>query len=140
MAVLDAAQAIAGWRTGFDALIQARFTAPFEWGSNDCCIFAADAVREITGIDHAADVRGSYRTERGAARVLAQLGGVAELAAKHCQECPPLMARVGDVCLVMQGPREALAVCVGAQLVAPASGGLCVMPINAALRAWRTHG
>ena len=140
MGVSDAPKPLSGWRTGFDALIQSRLSAPFEWGRNDCCIFAADAAKEITGIDHAADVRGSYANERSAVRVLSRLGGVAAVAARGGQDCSPLMARVGDVCLVMQGPREALAVCVGGLLVAPCERGLGAMPLNSAIRAWRTYG
>ena len=40
---------------------------PFEWGTFDCCLFAANAVREMTGKDFAAPFRDKYTTEKGAA-------------------------------------------------------------------------
>lgn len=128
------------WRPRFDALIQSRMSAPFSWGWNDCCLFAADAALAITGVDHAADVRGTYSTEREAMRVLKRLGGVSSLASRGGDECLPLTARTGDVCLVMQGDREALAVCAGHVLLAPAATGLAAHQLTDALRAWRIHG
>ena len=44
--------------------------APFEWGECDCCLFAADVVRDLTGVDYAAEFRGRYSTKIGAARLI----------------------------------------------------------------------
>lgn len=33
---------------------------PFAWGTADCCIILADYVRDVTGIDGAAHLRGRY--------------------------------------------------------------------------------
>ena len=46
---------------------------PFAWGTADCCQFAIDAQNRLYGL---ALKFGPYRTERGAARVLARLGGL----------------------------------------------------------------
>jgi len=42
--------------------------APFEWGTFDCCLFAANAVREMTGKDFAAPFRDKYTTEKAQLR------------------------------------------------------------------------
>jgi len=47
---------------------------PFQWGENDCCLFAANAIIAMGGDDVASDVRGRYKTATGAARVLKRLG------------------------------------------------------------------
>jgi hypothetical protein len=51
-------------------LAQSKDKASLEWGSFDCCLFSCDAVLAITGVDLAADFRGEYSSEMGAAKLL----------------------------------------------------------------------
>lgn len=138
----DPSQTIAcTWRDRFDSFIQSRMRSPFEWGTNDCCMFAADAVLAAHGIDHAEDVRGSYSTEKEARRLLRRLGGLAAIASRGGDEIAPLMANVGDVGLIAQEERELLGVCVGGVWLVPTRDGLCAVQIDAAKRAWSVkHG
>lgn len=125
------------WQERLAALVSARLAEPFAWGRNDCCLFAADAVLALTGTDPAMGLRGSYADERGALRLVQQLGGLAALAARHLQlEVPPALARVGDVVLG-KVDRECLGVCTGATWHAPSAAGLVARPMTEALRAWR---
>jgi len=59
--------------------LRERIAAPFVWGQNDCILFAADAVMAMTGTDLAADYRGTYSDEAGAAALLESLGGIESL-------------------------------------------------------------
>ncbi|MCS0459542.1 DUF6950 family protein [Rhizobium favelukesii] len=55
----------------------------FEWGGlagDDCTMFCAAWVYELTGIDPAEDLRGTYNDARGAHRVLARAGGIVAFA------------------------------------------------------------
>ncbi len=52
------------------AAVAARRGQPFQWGENDCALFACDLVEAATGVDYAAPFRGRYRTAAGAARAL----------------------------------------------------------------------
>lgn len=125
------------WQSALADLIGARMTAPFAWGSHDCCLFAADCVQAITGFDPAADARGTYDDERSAARVLKKLGGLEQIAATRCgPEIPPAAARVGDVVLG-KVDRECLGVCTGETWHAPSADGLAARPMAEALKAWR---
>lgn len=125
-------------RVRFDALIAQRQRAPFAWGQHDCCLFAADAVLALTGSDPAAAWRGAYSDAAGAARLLAELGGVRAIAAAHGREIRPLAARLGDVGVLEHDGRDLLAVCAGDVWLAPAAGqGLTAAPLDAALAAWR---
>lgn len=128
-------------RVRFDALIAQRMRESFAWGRNDCCLFPADAVAALTGIDHAAAWRGTYSDAMGAARVLQQLGGLDALASKAGPEIAPLAAAVGDVGLVVHEGRALLAVCAGEVWLAPTAGGLAALAMIEARRAWRVkHG
>lgn len=62
------------WSTRLIALLQERRLMPFEWGKNDCCLFAADAYMALCDKDVASDFRGRYSTELGAYRALKKAG------------------------------------------------------------------
>ncbi len=124
-------------RARLDALVAQRMAAPFEWGVHDCCLWAADCVRSLTGTDHAADVRGTYSDAAGALRVLARLGGVEAVAARAGAPVTPLGAAVGDVGLIVLDDRSLLAVCMGAVWLAPGAQGLGAHALQDARKAWR---
>lgn len=129
------------WRQRFDALVAQRLRTPFAWGSHDCCLWAADCVLATTGHDPAADLRGTYTTALGAARVLSAIGGLPAAGARGGPAIPPLAAAVGDVGLVQHDGRDLMAVCAGSVWLAPAANGLAALPLSAATLAWRVaHG
>jgi len=127
------------WPERLAALFAARADQPFAWGLHDCCMFAADAVLAVTGHDPAADLRGSYTTEAGAARKLARYGGVAGVAIAHGGRVVPVaLAQPGDVGLSYQDPaRPALAVWGGGAWHAAGALGVVVVPTDTVVRAWR---
>lgn len=126
------------WQVRLEALMLERLAASFAWGSHDCALFAADAVRAITGVDLAADWRGSYTDARGAFRILEPLGGLRGVATAALREpVPVLMARAGDVGLVTQDDRDMLAVCGGTHWHVPGEAGLVALPLHMGVCAWR---
>ena len=126
------------WQTALDELVAARSKAPFAWGANDCCLFAADAVLAITGRDPAADLRGTYGDINSGTAMMQRLGGVAAIAAARAgAEITPGLLQIGDIALVQSEGRDTLSVCVGGHLVAPAADGLAYIPRALALRGWR---
>src|SRR3984885_8915801 len=84
-------------------------TTPFEWGTHDCCLYAANAIQSFTGIDLADDFRGKYADQLSAFRLVSSLTGgttVADAAAycanKHglAEHTHPLMAKRGDLVVI----------------------------------------
>lgn len=91
-----------GWPLLLSRFIRTRREMPFEWGKNDCLIYAADAVQTITGKDPAKQWRG-YSTFEEAQTILKDNGGMEALITKAMGFPPhtvPLMARRGDVALL----------------------------------------
>jgi hypothetical protein len=123
------------------ALLQDRTAAPFQWGVNDCCLFAADAVRAQLGIDPAAGLRGRYATAREAERVLRQCGGLEGIARSALGEPlrAPMLACVGDVGIIDEkdSGRDILAICIGEWWTLPTRDGLGLMPLDNARMAWK---
>ena len=125
------------WQAALSAFVAARLHVPFAWGSNDCCLFAADAVQAMTGIDHAAELR-DYGSALEAARLIADRGGLARIASGALGDpVAPVFASVGDVVLIENEGRELLALCNGTTGLAPGELGMVVLSMNAAKAAWR---
>lgn len=122
------------------AYLKERADRPFEWGVNDCCIFAADWVRLVTGRDHAADLRGVYRTASGAKLVMRAHGGPSRIATEALGIPLPTVATAqrGDVVLFESGNGPALGICAGEKFAAVRPvGGVGYFSMRHAVTAWR---
>lgn len=137
---------IQGWERALSAAVEAARHRPFQRGVFDCCIWPADVVLAMAGIDGAAAFRGRYTTRTGAIRALAEFSGgggllevMRKLASQHgWSEIKPLLARRGDVCLTSNDEGLSLAICIGAHAVTPVrSGGLEFIPLKRLSLAWR---
>lgn len=125
------------WEQRLSAFVAERMQMPFEWGRNDCCLFAADAVKAMTGTDHAAGLR-VHTSALEAVRLVEQRGGLRQIATDALGESvSPLMATVGDVVVLVNEGRELLAVCNGGTAIAPGEQGMVALGMDAALAAWR---
>jgi hypothetical protein len=137
MVLLEEVMRLKDWNSRFAGLVSAVQARPFAWGEHDCCLWAADAVQALTGADPAGDLRGTYQTEQGAARVLLRIGGLVAAGARCGCEIDLRRVIAGDVGLVRWpdgveclGVRGAKAwICVG-------ESGLVWLPDNSASRAW----
>ena len=128
-------------RRALDAFVRDRMAMPFGWGVNDCCLFAADAVRAMTGRDLAAAERGTYSTASQALALVERLGGLEAIGDRAGARIAPLLAQPGDVGLVEVNGRQLLAVCAGPCWLAPTGAGLTAIDLQAAALAWRVdHG
>lgn len=126
------------WPIRLEALIAQRQAAPFEWGSRDCCLWAADVVQAVTGHDPAADLRGTYDTAKGAESVIRRGHGIKSIcAARLGPEVSPSMAQVGDVGLIMDGARQAAVGYAGGAWLAQGQYGVVPVPESAVFIAWR---
>lgn len=99
--------------TGLAEFLAAGAQTPFEWGKEDCCLFACDWVLSQRGVDPARRFRGRYATEKQARRIIRREGGLlavvsAEMTAAGLTETiDPLP---GDVGVVATDQGEALAI------------------------------
>lgn len=96
------------WPERLARYLACRGMVPFAWGLNDCAMFAADCVLELTGVDVAADLRGSYVDHEGADAIQARHGGLRALvAARLPAYLSPLQAHRGDVvCVEVDDPLD----------------------------------
>lgn len=131
----------AGWQRRLQAVVVERLAQPFEWGRNDCISFVADALQAMhDGRDVLAESRQARATPRQAHRALRDAGGLlAGLARAGLEPVAASHALLGDVVLLRPAGRrrELLALCNGADALAPGPLGLEVIPMAHAVMAWR---
>lgn len=125
------------WPSRLDAVLAKARSRPFEWGAQDCCLFAADDVEACTGVDHAALWRGSYSDAAGGLELLERLGGLRALAGKVGPSIRPTLAGAGDIGLAELEGRESLVVHSGQVWLGAARSGLLIIPAASVASAWR---
>ena len=128
------------WRVRFEQLVAERMRTPFDWGSHDCVLWAADAVLAVSGVDLAAEYRGTYGTDAEAMRLLKRKGGLEVLGDLAGERIRPLAAGVGDVGIVSdETGREMFGVCAGAAWLVATAEGLGAISLDKARVAWRVR-
>ena len=134
------------WPRRLDTFIASRRELPFEWGSNDCCVFACDAVLAMTGEDLAQGFRDTYTTLLAAKKVMRKakastVGKLADIIAERhgLAEVPAPFAQRGDVVLLDREAGESLGIVSlhGTDVWAPGPERLIEVPLSETKRAWR---
>lgn len=145
------------WEPRLVDFIAANVARPYKYGQHDCLLFAANAVKAVTGKDHGRGHRGKYKNAASASRYLRGLGfgSPEELLDSLFDEKPVGFAQRGDLVLAGDG---IAAVCMGAfalsvgqdpsassgQAPSTSSGqardGLVSIPRSDWVKAWRVGG
>ena len=131
------------WPKLLSEAVEAAHSKEFAWGSHDCCLFAADCAKAITGIDAAAQLRGTYSTEAEAQAIIDEAGGffalVTQLASSQgWRRIQPTQAGRGDlVSYTPGGGSPALGVCVGSQCAFLNKKGVAFGSLSKCSTAWR---
>lgn len=124
------------WPTQLANFLLEKQKQPFEWGSNDCCLFAADAILAMGGRDVAKDVRGRYKTAIGAHRIMKKLGAgsLVELLTQRLGEPDGLITR-GSI-IVVESNGELVAGVFYQKPWALTERGLQGMPLESIVQSW----
>ncbi len=96
----------ADWRLRYDACIESLRRRPLAWSETDCVIgLGAGVVEALTGVDLAAQWRGTYVDEAGALAAIAAAGadGLIDLVATMLPQIHPSEAQIGDLVAVVAG-------------------------------------
>ncbi len=127
------------WPTALSVETNALSDRPHEWGVNDCAIFAADAIRAMTGTDLMKSIRGRYKTAIGAARVIKNDGfdGLAEYVDSLLPEISLSQAKRGDLILCYGPEGDFLAIRERSFAVGPGHRGAEQVDPRQFLKAWR---
>ena len=133
------------WPERLNAYLEKVGRRPFKWGTHDCCTFAAGAVKAMTGRNHMAEFRGTYRSEAEAAEALKAIGKgslYATIRSKFGNPVKPALAKRGDLMMADQKTvngqgAPVLLICLGEQSAGPGAEGLVFLPTLSCLRGFR---
>lgn len=133
---------VSNWPRHLADYLESRHDMPFEWGKNDCCLFVADWLVILTGIDPADELRGTYDDAATAGVILESHGGLesmvsARFAADGWHDEPPVFAQRGDIVTCDTPDGVGLGVCAGSTIAMPGKSGLVHAPMTLARKAWR---
>jgi len=129
------------WPERLAAFVEARRATPFAWGTQDCMMFAADAVLVLRDVDIMTQYRGAYQTEAEGDALLDRDGGMEAILATAAQaaglaERAPKLARRGDLVLVEHGNLLMAGIVIGTAVAVTGSDGLAFVPTRMITRAW----
>jgi len=133
------------WEQRLHRFIEAAFSRPHAFGSWDCLLFAAGAVKAVIGKDHGRGHRRKYRNRAEAYRYLKSLGfeSAEALIDSVLAEKPVGFPQRGDLVLTSGGIPGVVygdvALCAGEAIAADGSvqqAGLIRVPRGEWLKAW----
>lgn len=125
------------WPELLAEFIESRRLTPFVRGVSDCTMFAADAIKAMTGVDPAEQYRGTYSDTKGALRLIQGAGGIANLV--PFAPIAVVMAGRGDLVMIETEEGESLAMHLGRVIAAQGIDGIEFIPVSRALAAWRVE-
>lgn len=133
---------VENWPSRLHEFLESAAATGFIWGENDCLLMVAGAIQAQTGVDLAAGIRGRYKTETGAKRVLtSDLGGSLEnaLTTKLGDPVPIPFAGRGDVALVRVDDVEAAGIIdlSGERVAVLTLDGMESLPMTSVRLAWK---
>ena len=117
--------------------IQSSVGKPFIWGERDCCLWVADIVNDMTGVDYAAEFRGKYHSKSEAIKLLSsKYGSLQEYLDVLFDEVRLTYAKRGDVVVSKFDGMHALGIVVDSRAAFTAATGLAYIPVLDCIRAW----
>lgn len=133
----------ADWQSRLHAWLDYAKRQRLVYGQTDCALTCADEIWWITGRDVASGLRGTYYTERGAAKIIRRAGGLAGLATQLIGRPfdNPHLAHRGDIAMIEQTVEpektiEVLGVVILDRVWVRADEGMDWRPRSAAVMAW----
>lgn len=128
------------WHSRIFALIADYQSLPFQWGQNDCAIWAGRVIEAVTGEDFYSAFVGKYSTKIGGFRVFKKATGHKShihYIQANFTAVQPSFAQVGDLGLVATDDGQAVALIAGEFLIAVGEHGLERLPLTDLISAFR---
>lgn len=137
---------IVGWEDRLSEYIREQMAAPFAWGKNDCCLFAGDCIKIVSGHDLVEEYREQYETEEGAKKCLDKFGKgsllstvLTKMKTYGFNEIHKNYAQRGDMVYLVVDNYPALGIVdfTGRQSIGISERGLVTVPLEYAKKVWR---
>lgn len=137
---------VKGWEHAYENYLTSAARLKFKYGTFDCCLFVANAIQAITGVDVAAEMRGTYVTAAQAAVKIQSLTGVGDdvptiatyLFNKHgvTVNANKFMCKRGDPVLIQNGTTLGIVSLDGAYVLGVTEQGFTRVSITNVVKSW----
>ena len=124
------------WAERMFAEIDAHANKEFDWGKNDCCLFAARVVDAMCDTKYEAALSQHYYDEETALVYIKESSGIAEAVSTYIGEPKEGRPKRGNVVLIHFNNRDALGICVGSSIAVQTTNGVSYAPRNTVLKVW----
>lgn len=122
------------WETRLNKYIEKMSDYPFIWGESDCCHFANNAIKEITGNKFNIPILNSFKST---AKYLKENNGIENVIDNYLKRKDVLYANRGDIVSgIVDNKRIGIGVCMGDYIVFKTKEGITKKPINDIITAW----
>ena len=136
---------LTGWETRLSDFIEKLSKQSFEYGKFDCCLFAAETIKILTGVDIRTEIiPDEYQGKEEAEEVLRKYEGIEGMANRVAERCgfkpiPVLFAQRGDIVMVNIKEADNFGVCIGKKVAFSSPSGLVFLNITSKTlkKAWR---
>ncbi len=125
------------WPQQLHTFIDERLDRPFEWGIQDCVLFAADGILRMTDEDILAGLRGQWTTAKEATDMLAGYGGMEGAGDRFFERVSVQDVQRGDLGLMTDGRREFFGLVTLGKVVGPGPNHLIMNPFNECRITWK---
>jgi len=126
------------WLKRLREVVRFHESEPFQYGQNDCVLFAARCIDAMTDSDWVGFVKARCHDEATAKAYIESEGSIeAGVTQRFGEPVLPLAARRGDLCLIETPYGPGLGICLGTEVATPGEKGLVRTPFQFALKAWR---
>ena len=125
------------WPTLMWEKIEELTSVPFEWGTNDCCMFTAKVIDAIC-VDgtFAERLSQKYTDESSALRYIANRGGIEPAVSEFIGESKTGRPQRGDVVMFAGDNGDTLGVFVGNAIASVTKEGVVFIPRNKTICYW----
>jgi hypothetical protein len=126
------------WVSRLHDAVEAARLRPFDYGTENCALFAAQVVDAIVEDSHIEEeIRARVNSVESAARFLNAEGGLEDAVTTRLGQ-PVAWPRAmrGDVCLMPTQDGPALGVCMGGEVAMMSTAGISYLRIDQALKVW----
>lgn len=103
---------VENWEHILNEFIDANKNNKFKYGTWDCCIFTAGAVRAITGENYLKPFK--YKSKKKAFELIEKAGGIIKILSDRFEERQtPYLSQRGDIVYY----KQAIGICLGAKAI-----------------------
>ena len=128
------------WMARLSESVEVAKLLPFQYGTHDCCLWAAHCVDVMCDTTFAKDIkeRINYNSEETANAAITASGGLLALVTEFLGKPErAVWASPGDVVLARDGEQTIVGIVVGHSIIVPTKMGLMPLPYGNAIVCWR---